>query len=78
MSIMRASLSRSRDLVTLARFERALQAHFNFEVVRNTCQVWSLLAVTMPPATCANPLLLEWIKEIYDLARERNSKGVTT
>ncbi|KAK3167278.1 hypothetical protein OEA41_010405 [Lepraria neglecta] len=32
----------------------------------------------MPPATCANPLLLEWIKEIYDLAKERNSKGVTT
>ena len=28
--------------------------------------------------TCANPLLLEWIKEIYDLAKERNSKGVTT
>lgn len=32
----------------------------------------------MPPATCANPLLLEWIKEIYDLAVERNTKGVTT
>lgn len=28
--------------------------------------------------TCANPLLLEWIKEIYDLAKERNTKGVTT
>jgi len=33
--------------------------------------------VAMPP-TCANPLLLEWIKEIYDVARERNTKGVTT
>ncbi|KAL2057584.1 hypothetical protein ABVK25_001968 [Lepraria finkii] len=32
----------------------------------------------MPPTTCANPLLLEWIKEIYDLAKERNTKGVTT
>ena len=32
----------------------------------------------MPTSTCANPLLLEWIKEIYDLARERNTKGVTT
>ena len=30
------------------------------------------------PTPCANPLLLEWIKEIYDLAKERNSKGVTT
>lgn len=29
-------------------------------------------------STCANPLLLEWIKEIYDVAKERNSKGVTT
>ncbi len=29
-------------------------------------------------STCANPLLLEWIKEIYDLAKERNSKGHTT
>ncbi|RYP93467.1 hypothetical protein DL770_000351 [Monosporascus sp. CRB-9-2] len=28
--------------------------------------------------TCANPLLLKWIKESLDLARERNSKGVTT
>lgn len=27
---------------------------------------------------CANPLLLKWIKEWYDQARERNSKGVTT
>ncbi|KAJ5410566.1 uncharacterized protein N7487_004925 [Penicillium crustosum] len=26
---------------------------------------------------CANPLLLEWIKEWLDQARERNSKGVT-
>lgn len=32
----------------------------------------------MPTPTCANPLLLEWIKEIYDQARERNTKGVTT
>jgi len=32
----------------------------------------------MPTPTCANPLLLEWIKEIYDLAKERNTKGVTT
>ncbi|KAL9630225.1 MAG: hypothetical protein Q9164_006530 [Protoblastenia rupestris] len=29
-------------------------------------------------APCANPLLLEWIKEIYDAAKERNTKGVTT
>ena len=29
-------------------------------------------------STCANPLLLDWIKEIYDLAKERNSKGITT
>ncbi|KAI1121622.1 hypothetical protein F5Y10DRAFT_97396 [Nemania abortiva] len=28
--------------------------------------------------TCANPLLLGWVKEWVDLARERNSKGVTT
>ena len=27
--------------------------------------------------TCANPLLLGWIKEWLDLARERNSRGVT-
>ncbi|KAL9130304.1 MAG: hypothetical protein Q9217_001479 [Psora testacea] len=27
---------------------------------------------------CANPLLLGWVKEIYDLAKERNSKGATT
>lgn len=26
--------------------------------------------------SCANPLLLEWIKEWLDEARERNSKGV--
>lgn len=26
---------------------------------------------------CANPLLLGWIKEILDQARERNSKGIT-
>lgn len=26
---------------------------------------------------CANPLLLGWIKEWLDQARERNSKGVT-
>ena len=26
----------------------------------------------------ANPLLLEWLKEMYDVAKERNSKGVTT
>ena len=35
-----------------------------------------------PPCTmasaCANPLLLEWIKEWYDLAKEHNTKGVTT
>lgn len=34
------------------------------------------------PATsdedCANPLLLSWVKEWLDLARERGSKGVTT
>ena len=28
--------------------------------------------------TSANPLLLEWLKESYDVAKERNSKGVTT
>ncbi|RYP23087.1 hypothetical protein DL765_001342 [Monosporascus sp. GIB2] len=28
--------------------------------------------------TCANPLLLKWIKESLDLARERNSKAVNT
>ncbi|KAI0392400.1 hypothetical protein F5Y17DRAFT_361555 [Xylariaceae sp. FL0594] len=28
--------------------------------------------------TCANPLLLGWVKEWVDQARERNSKGVTT
>lgn len=27
---------------------------------------------------CANPILLGWVKEWLDLARERNSKGVTT
>ena len=25
-----------------------------------------------------NPLLLDWVKEWLDVARERNSKGVTT
>ncbi|KAI0402799.1 hypothetical protein F4802DRAFT_338616 [Xylaria palmicola] len=28
--------------------------------------------------TCVNPLLLGWVKEWVDVARERNSKGVTT
>lgn len=28
--------------------------------------------------SCANPLLLRWIKEMLDLARERNTKAVTT
>jgi len=32
----------------------------------------------MPDDTCANPLLLQWLKEWWDTARERNSKGVTT
>jgi crossover junction endonuclease MUS81 len=32
----------------------------------------------MSQNTCANPLLLEWVKEWWDTARERNSKGVTT
>lgn len=27
---------------------------------------------------CANPLLLEWVKEWWETARQRNSKGVTT
>jgi crossover junction endonuclease MUS81 len=31
----------------------------------------------MPPAECANPLLLGWVKEWLETARERNSKGVT-
>ncbi|KKY22860.1 putative dna repair protein [Phaeomoniella chlamydospora] len=30
------------------------------------------------PEMCANPLLLQWLKEWYDGARERNSKGATT
>lgn len=29
-------------------------------------------------STCANPQLLAWVKEWYDTARERSSKGVTT
>ncbi|KAK4157801.1 hypothetical protein C8A00DRAFT_39809 [Chaetomidium leptoderma] len=32
----------------------------------------------MSQNACANPLLLEWVKERWDTARERNSKGVTT
>ena len=32
----------------------------------------------MAQNTCANPLLLEWVKEWWEAARERNSKGVTT
>ncbi|KAK0392439.1 hypothetical protein NLU13_1934 [Sarocladium strictum] len=32
----------------------------------------------MDDAETANPQLLGWVKEWYDLARERNSKGVTT
>lgn len=33
----------------------------------------------MPPeAPCANPLLLGWVQEWVDQARERNSKGLTT
>ncbi|SPQ18644.1 ac250775-4fbb-4bf1-8514-3273f935af78 [Thermothielavioides terrestris] len=32
----------------------------------------------MSQTACANPLLLEWVKEWWDTARERNSKGVTT
>jgi crossover junction endonuclease MUS81 len=32
----------------------------------------------MAQNTCANPLLLEWVKEWWETARERNSKGVTT
>ena len=32
----------------------------------------------MSQNTCANPLLLGWVKEWWDTARERNSKGVTT
>ncbi|KAK1832857.1 hypothetical protein QBC39DRAFT_390350 [Podospora conica] len=30
------------------------------------------------PEDCANPLLLGWVKEWWETARERNSKGVTT
>ncbi len=29
------------------------------------------------PEECANPMLLGWIKEWYDVARERSSKGAT-
>ncbi len=32
----------------------------------------------MSQNTCANPLLLGWVKEWWETARERNSKGVTT
>ncbi|KAL1839138.1 hypothetical protein VTJ49DRAFT_1834 [Mycothermus thermophilus] len=32
----------------------------------------------MSQTPCANPLLLSWVKEWWDTARERNSKGVTT
>ena len=32
----------------------------------------------MADDTCANPLLLGWIKEWLDKARQRNSKGVST
>ncbi|KEY68485.1 hypothetical protein S7711_01257 [Stachybotrys chartarum IBT 7711] len=32
----------------------------------------------MEDAACANPQLLAWVKEWLDLARERNSKGITT
>ncbi|KAL2154414.1 hypothetical protein VTH82DRAFT_3090 [Thermothelomyces myriococcoides] len=32
----------------------------------------------MSQNTCANPLFLGWVKEWWDTARERNSKGVTT
>ena len=32
----------------------------------------------MSESSCANPQLLEWVKEWYDTARERSSKGVTT
>lgn len=32
----------------------------------------------MADSDCANPQLLAWVKEWLDLARERNSKGVTT
>lgn len=32
----------------------------------------------MSQDTCANPLLLGWVKEWWETARERNSKGVTT
>ncbi|KAK3329684.1 hypothetical protein B0H66DRAFT_34608 [Apodospora peruviana] len=32
----------------------------------------------MADDTCPNPLLLSWVKEWWDVARERNSKGVTT
>ena len=81
--MMRAGLRQSRDIAVLARFERAFrrilgQAHFRLGVVCNNWHLCTLMAAAMPPATCANPLLLEWIKEIYDLARERNTKGVTT
>ncbi|KJZ72622.1 Crossover junction endonuclease MUS81 [Hirsutella minnesotensis 3608] len=31
-----------------------------------------------PETECANPQFLAWVKEWLDLARERNSKGVTT
>ena len=80
---MLADLKWSRDIAVLTRFERALrriltQASFKSGTVCNDCHKCPSPAAKMPSTTCANPLLLEWIKEIYDLARERNSKGVTT
>ncbi|KAK0631941.1 ERCC4 domain-containing protein [Immersiella caudata] len=32
----------------------------------------------MPNDACANPQFLQWVKEMWDLARERNNKGVST
>ncbi|KAK1755297.1 hypothetical protein QBC47DRAFT_213673 [Echria macrotheca] len=32
----------------------------------------------MPDEACVNPLFLQWVKEWWDTARERNSKGATT
>lgn len=32
----------------------------------------------MSDERCANPVLLGWVKEWLDFAKERNTKGVTT
>lgn len=52
------------DIITIACL--VLHAH------NDTC-----LGVTIMASECPNPLLLEWLKEWWDQARDRNSKGAT-